>query len=36
MKKAYDFEVAYYPDGSPAPLVDNFKKFAPEEMDMSR
>ena len=36
MKKAYDFEVAYYPDGSPVPLVDNFKKFAPEEMDMSR
>jgi hypothetical protein len=35
MKKAYDLEVAYYPDGSPAPPVDNFKEFAPEEIDMS-
>ena len=36
MKKTYDLEVAYYPDGSPAPFVDNFKKFAPVEIYMSR
>ena len=36
MKKSYDLEVAYYPDGSPGPFVDNVKKFAPVEMYMSR
>jgi hypothetical protein len=35
MKKSYDLEVAYYPDGSPGPFVDHFKKFAPIEMYMS-